>query len=263
MSGSIRPEQPIIETSGDISWIGKGKKTVDVQNIRERFEALGINVDWKRLDRINKYRNDIEHYYSTLKSDSIQQLISDSFIIIRDFIVDELGEDPKLLLGAKYWKILVEVNEVYAKEKNECDLTLEGLQYYSEEILHALKAFHCNSCGSGLIETEDSGDAATAIFKCRSCGNEESYEVFANDAVNDFYASDVYLAYTDGGDIPVVDCPSCGNGAYILQEGVCVSCGGSVSHECRRCGSSIPAEELSDNDMCGYCSHMIDKVMRE
>ena len=58
---------PEIDTTGAVRWIGKGNKTVDVQNIKERFESLGISIDWKRVERINKYRNDIEHYFSSLK----------------------------------------------------------------------------------------------------------------------------------------------------------------------------------------------------
>ena len=41
-------------------------------------------------------------------------------------------ENPKYLLGEEYWNILVEANEVYAKEKAECDSSLEKLDYYNE-----------------------------------------------------------------------------------------------------------------------------------
>lgn len=254
---------PELDATGAVNWVGKGKKTVNVQNIKERFDSLNISVDWSRLERINKYRNDIEHYYSTQNSQSVKQLISDSFIIIRDFIVDELGDDPKSLLGEDYWRILVDVNEVYAKEKQECDLTLEKLSYYTDEILHALQEYHCDECGSGLLETEDLGEGAAATFKCRACGTETHYDDIVNDAVNEFYADDAYSAQKDGGETPVVDCPLCGFGTYIVHEGICVSCCGSATHECVRCGCNIPPEELSDGDICGYCAHMWEKVMAE
>jgi hypothetical protein len=90
---------PTIDTTGAVNWIGKGPKTVDVFNIEERFKSLNIVVDWVRLKKINKYRNDIEHYYSNMNNESVQQLISDSFLIIRDFISNELDEDPKALLN--------------------------------------------------------------------------------------------------------------------------------------------------------------------
>jgi rubrerythrin len=254
---------PEMDATGAVNWIGKGKKTVDVQSIKDRFESLGISVDWKRLERINKYRNDIEHYYSTLNNESVQQLISDSFIIIRDFIADELEEDPKVLLGEEYWKILVDVNEVYEKEKAACNEALERLNYYSDEICSALIEYRCRECGSGLLGSNDLGEAAEATFVCRACGNESHYEGIANHAVNEFYAYEAYLAHKDGGDTPVVDCPLCGHGAYIFHEGICVSCGDSATHECVRCGCFIPPEEISDGDLCGYCSHMVAKIMAE
>ena len=255
---------PEIDATGAINWIGKGKKTVDVQNIKERFESLNISVDWKKLERINKYRNDIEHYYSTLNNNSVQQLISDSFLIIRDFIADELQEDPKSLLGEEYWKILVDVNEVYAKEKLECDNSLENLDYFSSEILSALQAHRCNKCGSGLIEsTSDSGPAVESSFKCRACEDETDYESLINGVINNFYADDVYLSHKDGDESPVVDCPLCCDGVYLFHEGICTSCGESAAHECERCGCNIPAEEISEDNVCGYCSHMLEKIMAE
>lgn len=255
---------PAFDAAGAVNWIGKGKKTVDVQNIKDRFESLGITVEWKRLERINKYRNDIEHYYSTMNNESVQQLISDSFIIIRNFIVDELEEEPRELLGDKYWKILVDVNEVYEKEKQECDASLEKLDYFSNEILHALQAYNCTECGSGLLEsTSDTGQALEASFKCRSCDSEFHYEIIVNEAINDYFADDVYLSHKDGGETPVIDCPSCFEGSYLFNERVCVACGDSATHECSRCGASIPPEEISDDDVCGYCAHMWAKVMAE
>ena len=39
------------------------------------FKNLDILVDWKRIEAINKYRNNIEHYYSSESHDSIRSLI--------------------------------------------------------------------------------------------------------------------------------------------------------------------------------------------
>ncbi|WP_367112045.1 hypothetical protein [uncultured Psychrobacter sp.] len=255
---------PAFDATGVVNWVGKGNKTVDVQNIKERFKSLGVIVEWQRLDRINKYRNDIEHYYSTLNNESVQQLISDSFIIIRNFIVDELDEDPKQLLGEEYWKILVDVNEVYEKEKQECNSSLLGLKYFNNKILCALQAYNCAKCGSGLIEsTLNTGHSIESLFKCRSCENELYYEDIVNDAIDDYFADDLYLSHKDGDDAPVIECPSCFDGRYLFHEELCVICGDSATHECSRCGISIPPEEISDGDICGYCSHMWDKLMKE
>jgi len=255
---------PAIDATGAVNWIGQGKKTVDVQNIRDRFNSLGIEVDWKRLERINKYRNDIEHYYSTMTHESVQQLVSDSFIIIRNFIAEQLNTDPKELLGEEYWKVMVEVNEVYEQEKAACELSLETLTFVSGTILEAFKKYQCQECGSGLIEAQETGiDALEANFNCRSCGHSEHYEELSGKALAEYFAADFYLAHTDGNDVPTVDCPSCYQGTYLIQENICSICGFTAASSCMRCGSNIPPEEISESDMCGYCSYMSDKIMRE
>ncbi|WP_286378591.1 hypothetical protein [Acinetobacter towneri] len=86
--------------NGDqLLWVGEGTKTVDVQGIKDRFKHLDIEVDWVRLDEINKYRNAIEHYHSPALPTAVKKLISNSFLVIADFIRDYLDEDPRNLLS--------------------------------------------------------------------------------------------------------------------------------------------------------------------
>src|SRR5882762_10250264 len=79
---------PLRDSRG-IVFVGDGKKTADIQQIRERFEGVGIVADWKRFDRINEARNDVEHRYPTVDQKTLQGVIADSFIIVRNFITDE------------------------------------------------------------------------------------------------------------------------------------------------------------------------------
>ena len=57
---------PVIQ-NGEIKWVGEGKKTVDVQQIQDRFKHLNIEVDWTRLNELQNYRNNIEHYFDKNK----------------------------------------------------------------------------------------------------------------------------------------------------------------------------------------------------
>jgi hypothetical protein len=93
---------PSRDASRKLTFVGDGKKTVDTQQIRERFGALSIGTDWKRFDRVNTVRNEIEHLYPRLDQKSLHGLISDSFLIIRDFIADELDDDPREVLAQKH-----------------------------------------------------------------------------------------------------------------------------------------------------------------
>lgn len=250
---------PKIDATGAVRWIGKGKKTVDVQNIRERFESLNIEIDWKRLESINRYRNDIEHYFSSLTNESVQQLISDSFVIIRDFISNHLNEDPKRLLGDEAWEILIEVNEVYEKEKFSCVAALETLDYFSDEILSAFKEYSCTECGSGLITpSERNVEASDASYTCKSCGKTLPYEDIVKFVVSDYFGYEVFRSYKDGGISPITDCPEC-DGIYLYNEGICSSCGHIAEQECIRCGSPILPEELYEAPLCGYCAYVASK----
>jgi ssDNA-binding Zn-finger/Zn-ribbon topoisomerase 1 len=250
---------PVQTDDGRLAWKGKGGKTVDVQGITERFESLKINVDWKKIKKINDFRNNIEHYYSNLKHDAVRSLISDSFVIINDFVRVHLRKDPKDLLGDQAWAVLIGVGEVYIKEKAECATALQKLCFFDDEVLTAFKAYSCDECGSGLImPSVFEGGAFEAEYTCRACDKTLSYEEMTAKAVSEYYSYEVYLSCTDGTESPIVDCPEC-DGIYLYSQGVCASCGHTAEHKCQRCGSTIIPEELFAEPFCGYCAHMISK----
>ena len=233
---------PFLDHNNQLVWKGKGHLTVDVQGIQDRFESLNIDVKWERVKSIKNFRNEIEHYYSTLKHEAIRSLISDSFLVINDFIRKHLGEDPKKLLGDETWAVLIQVNEVYEREKAECVVALQSLDYLDDKILNAFKSYSCDECGSGLImPSVCEGEATDADYICKVCGKTLPYE----DIVRDTFIS-------------LVDCPECG-GMYLYAQGVCASCGHTAEHECERCGSTIVPEELFAEPFCGYCAHVMSK----
>lgn len=250
---------PVLGEGAELEWMGKGKKTVDVHGIRERFMSLKIDVDWKRIEKINDFRNDIEHYFSDQKQEAIRSLISDSFVVINDFIRKHLDADPKELLGDKAWAVLVEVNEVYEKEKAECISALQTLSFFNDEILNAFEGYSCGECGSGLIMPSIRGSEAISVdYECKSCSKALPYEEMVNAAVPEYYSYEIYLSHTDGGDSPLADCSECG-GVYLYEQGVCASCGHNAEHKCQRCGSRILPEELVMEPFCGYCAHVMSK----
>jgi GNAT superfamily N-acetyltransferase len=55
--------EPRRDHDGRLEFAGFGKKTVEVEEIRQRLISLGIQVDWKRIDKLTREQNNIEHYY--------------------------------------------------------------------------------------------------------------------------------------------------------------------------------------------------------
>ncbi|WP_146042188.1 hypothetical protein [Chromobacterium sinusclupearum] len=70
---------PTVNENGEIIFKGKGHKTVDVQNIKERFSNLNVNTDWRRFDDIKKVRNDLEHYYTEKQQMPSEKLLPNHF----------------------------------------------------------------------------------------------------------------------------------------------------------------------------------------
>ncbi len=75
---------PKLDANRKIIFVGKGKKTVNTEQIKDRFESLGIKFDWARFYKIKNLRDDIEHYHSA----EITGMVSDAFILVRDFVMN-------------------------------------------------------------------------------------------------------------------------------------------------------------------------------
>lgn len=251
---------PKIDSLGNVIWVGDGRKTVDVQQIKERLASLKISVHWDRVEEINKFRNDIEHYYSRLSKDAMRSVIANSFIIIRDFLFDHLNQDPKVFLGDDAWNILLSVAEVYEREKEDCIRVIDGINWGSFSLYDALIDYKCECCGSGLITISNPQCVREeTTFCCRSCGITWEFEKIAELAVVEYFSFQNYTSYVDGGEPGTITCPECCRNTYILHEQYCAVCEASFDHNCQRCGMDIPPEEIDGSGFCGWCSHMISK----
>ena len=249
---------PFRDKSGKIAFVGIGAKTVDTQQIRDRFDALGIKTDWKRLERINEVRNDVEHRYPQLDQKALEGVISDSFLLVRDFVAKELADDPLTLLGPETWQAMLEVAEVHQREKQECETLLQNANWPSPIVAKDILDLHCPACSGDLLKPlEDSGGEIS--LQCSSCGEEQSPESYVPDVLASALRHEACVAMDDGGDPPVVRCPECGEKAFLTEEWRCVLCGAEPERKCSLCGNSIPVEELFLSPHCGYCEYILHK----
>lgn len=250
---------PSLDPTGALQWKGSGKKTVDVQQIKERFDGLNITVDWERIERITKYRNNIEHYHETLSQDAVRELIASSFIVIRDFVRNHLAQDPLDLLGPATWEALTKVAEVYNKEKEECEAHIATVDWKYPELKAALMEWNCSECGSGLIDVLHGINRSDTQFKCSSCGSEWDFEDGAEIAIKQYHANENYRSVKDGGEPVTITCPNCDRETYALDVNVCIICEESAERTCQRCSMTIPASEIDGEGYCSWCVHMMSK----
>lgn len=251
---------PQFDTSGELIWVGEGKNTVDMHQIKERFDSLGINTHWERIKKIQDFRNNIEHYHSSLSRDAIRSLISNSFIVIRDFFTYELDLDPKEYLGSIAWGILVSESSVYEKEKEECSQIIRSIDWLSESLESALLTFECSSCKSGLISIQiPEKERWDNRFYCRSCDQSWDFEEIVEVAIEKYFRNENYWSAREGDEPSTIFCPECNHETYIFRERYCVLCETSAIHDCQRCGMTIPSSELDGSGYCGWCSHKMSK----
>lgn len=246
-----------------IVWKGQGKKTVDLHQIKERFKALNINVDWKRLEKIQNYRNNIEHYYDDNSEGIVREIISESFIVIRNFIRNELDEDPIDLLDNDSWNYMLDSYQVYKAELEECQNRIDSLNYFSPLVQEAITRASCSMCSSSLISPlEENVNAYETYFNCRVCSQDYSYEILVENAFLDYFAPNIYRATKDNENMPIAQCPEC-QGTYLYYEGICATCGHEADRVCECCGDNLSSDEIMLEGLCSYCEYRREKFFSE
>ena len=188
-------------------------------------------------------------------------MLSDCFIIIRNFVTEHLNYEPVELLEEKTWSALLNITEVYVKELDECRKEFSLINWNSETLDAISDDIRCISCHSLLVKpTNPNKEPQILEFHCSSCGEYFLFEDIISELVVEFYAADNYIAMTDGGDPATSDCHECGEDTYIAQEDQCVRCGATRSYtSCLMCHEPLSTEEQDFNGLCGYHYHMAMK----
>lgn len=255
--------QPEFDADRSIVFKGEGKKTVDVQQIEERFSSLSIETDWKRFKKVVGIRNDIEHYCTVESADRLKELIADSFIIIRNFVASQLGYEPVVLLGEPTWGVLLEVAEVYQRELDECQEAIGCIEWDSDAMSEMAGHLRCPECHSALVKPVDPETESNYLleFSCASCGSVSGIDEMAESALSESFDYYTHSAAKDGESSPIGTCPECGREAFVLAEDLCAACGGSLSYyECTVCGEALGPD---DQELGGLCSYHHWQAMKD
>jgi hypothetical protein len=243
-----------VRRGGTIVMVGDGRRTVDQHQIKELFRQLGTRIDWEPLDRLTRYRNDIEHYQFRGARGELSESVAGSAKIVRQLMGDILGEDPLALLGRSCWKVLLETEAVFDDELKACRTTLDAIDWYSPSVAASLNDLSCPACGSVLLAQRDpmNTDQGRADFQCRSCGKIHCSEEIIQNSIGQVLYADFYIAMTDGGADPVVECDNCNTETFVLAEERCAGCGYSVPIRlCGECEMPIGEDDYLRHD--GRC----------
>jgi hypothetical protein len=249
---NIRFEQ---QSDGPLRVVGRGRKTVDLAQIRERLTSIGtpLTVEqskrlWADLDKFSALRNDIEHYRIDARKEEVNAVIAIATALIRPIVADLLKEDPQTLLGDDCWTTMLKTAEVYAEQKAVCERTLAGVRWNTAGLSAAIPFLRCGHCESDLISQNypDNVWQESVIFHCAACGAEDSVDdaEWLMTAVLEAKGIDPYYDPSDPDGAPTATCPECDHDSVVVEEASCTLCGWEHSGECCAvCGGPVSFED--------------------
>lgn len=216
---------PVFDAHGGVIWKGVGDKTIDVSGIKSRFKSLGISVEWKNFDRINKHRNEVEHFFSPLSKNGTAELLSDCFVIISRFLSDHLNLDAKEVLGCEAWQILLHAYEVYEHEVESSTRIISTLAFHHDAIKEIFLKFRCLNCFSSLVLPTRLGvQAESSVFCCAECNNKYSYDDICNMGIPELYIESFWTGFEESS-CQFSNCDICEQGLFLKEFRVCTACG--------------------------------------
>lgn len=257
--------KPKPDGDGGVDHAVVGYTTVDLAQLKERFKDFKLPWPDADIEKLQRFRNDLEHYHLKEPVSALGEAIASSFPMVVDFF-GILGEDPQFHL-ADVWDTILERRAAFEKVQKQCLDSLERVDWPAP--VSDLDRMACPNCGSSLIGQADPGneDREDVVGKCFQCGDEIGFEKMMEMVVEASYEVDAYIRAKEGMNSSIADCPDCGAAAYVEtgEISVCFACGGSVSGECYRCSASIDVNEYNPDHpgLCSYCGHMVEKIMRE
>ena len=242
---------PGLDAAGELAFQGHGEKTVDEQQIVERFGQLGIRLDWGPLRKLTAHRNVLEHYRFSGSREELREVVAQSATMIRR-LFDVLGMDPAEELEGDCWEFLLENEAVFQEELARCRSSTRTIRWRSPTMARAAATdLVCAVCRSELVELEDPDDVdqESARLKCRACLMTFPAKGQIWPTLVEHFGRDLYEAATQGGMPPVLKCGACGEVAVVVDEGACAVCGaGGYELRCEVCDEVLTDEDREQGD---------------
>ncbi len=251
--------KPMPDGNNGVRFHPDTNRTIDFQDIARRFKDFDLPIDRTALDSLNKIRNQIEHFYTELSIKAVREAIARAFPVVTD-LFHLLDEMPAEALENS-WKIMLEVREVYERERAECLATFDNIEWNSKYLTKMKR--HCPICEAELVEQEvpDNTDPYEMYCRCRTCGEPIPPEMLIEYSLGKLFEADRYIAVKDGGDDPLNTCLECGVTAYVIADEVgCLWCGEKLE-KCARCHTDLNPDNVAvDSKMlCTYCENLMLK----
>lgn len=278
----VSKDQGCFIVRGDLDWevlngkivvrpLDPNKKTLDVKGVRDAFKKFGVVIDHAAVERVRRYRNQTEHLFDPKATDVsvVMPCVIDCLKLVRDFMTSVMRMHPETFFDGKVLKVLVDHEGVVVKEREERNGLLDGLNWPHAIARVLFARATCPHCHSEMLfpaAENEKNDATKAVFTCRCCSEQVTYETLMQYVTDDIWEgsvssslSSVSSDLSDGIDVSLWECPECSSMSFDTVHNVCLVCG----HKgvCDRCASEIAEEDMpgyTEKHLCNYCAHMME-----
>ncbi len=254
--------KPMIDKDQNLQFVPNDKKTIDFVTIGQRFKDFSIEIDQSHMKNLNNIRNELEHYFTKEKPEAVREVVSKALPIIID-LLNLIGEKPKDVFG-NVWDKMLEVEEVYERELDDCQKTLSKVNWPFKKVGITSWSMICPQCYSDLVKQNnpENKEYESAECYCRFCGNIIPFEQILEYVLDSEFFSENYIAAKEGAQPPVDNCSGCGSSTYIITDDFvgCLTCGLELG-SCIRCETELNPNNVSgdSDEFCDYCNHVMNK----
>jgi len=251
--------KPVSDGNKGVTFESETNRTIDFRDIGRRFKDFNLSIDHSALSSLNRIRNQIEHFYTESSLDAVREAIARAFPVVTD-LFKLLNISPADALHDA-WKTMLEVREVYERERSECLATFNSIEWKSK-CLSSMNRI-CPICDAEIIKQKDSGNREIHSMDCycRACDEDFPPEMMIEHSLEKHFEVDSYLAMKNGEIDPLHTCVECGVKSYIITDEVgCLWCSEKLK-ECARCNTGLnPDNVAADNSsLCSYCDYVSHK----
>ena len=249
------------KTSSGLIFIGTGSKTIDFNEIHQRFDNLGLSLDWKRLERLQKLRNEIEHHKTAHPDKILREAIANVFVLLLQLMEDHLAIRPKDVFKKKTWDAMLSEAQTQKELSDRCRKSIETLPGIPDAVASLAEELSCPECESSLLRVEIAQRSYFgASVVCQVCKHTADMTDLVPVALRVVYAYERYRAAKDGDEDPIGTCPECCCDSYLLEEDRCLLCGESRQYTaCNICGSNLTLDDQEHGGICSYHAYVLNK----
>ncbi|CAM4102658.1 hypothetical protein [Mesobacillus thioparans] len=204
--------------------------------VKRLKDECNLELDKKLSDKLNwlkKERNKAEHYQFVVSSDVLKSNIVQLLTFLIPFLKTDMIEKGYFGSDDDRFSKIKEYLHTFDAYVNE------RLKLIEDEVDEIDVPLQCPACSQETVDFIDQTDAF-----CHFC--DEQIANFADEYIYHFV--DRYSSIKDGGEDPLMECPSCDYETFICLDGyqyVCLSCGVKPTQDdLTTCSGPVCAEKI-------------------